>query len=96
MPYIGSYKKQLIDELIPKIEILLDNSRNEEAKDNLIDYGAFEYLIFKLMCNLTKIKPNFSNMNSLVGIMETTKLEYRDKILGPYEDSKLLEEFLNK
>lgn len=86
MPYIDSYRRDLLDEHIEKLFNKLHNGKE-------IDYGAVEYIIFKLFIQLTGVNKRFNTLNSLVGVLETTKAEYLNKIVSPYEGDKLLEDW---
>lgn len=86
MPYISRYKQELLDELIDKLFTKLCNESSKE-----IDYGAVEYCIFRLLQKLAELNMRFTNLNSLVGVLETTKAEVIRRLLGPYEDLKLIQ-----
>ena len=53
-------------------------------KEKTIDYGALEYCIFRLVQKLSETNRCFTVLNSLVGVLETTKAEIIRRILGPY------------
>ncbi len=86
MPYIDSYKKNLLDKDIkPLVNKLL-------AGDN-IDYGSIEYVFFRILIEAAEVSKRFTNLNSLAGVLTTTQFEFIDKILRPYENSKHLSEW---
>jgi hypothetical protein len=87
MPYIDSYKRSLLDEHIDK---LINKLQDVDGAD----YGATEYIFFKILCKLADAKMKFTNLNSLIGVLETTKLIFADKYLKPYEDKKLHDSWL--
>lgn len=90
MPYIDSYKRDLLDNDLEKLILKL----TANPKD--IDYGSIEYVMFKILAAVAETKYRFTNLNALVGVLETTKMEFGDKFLKPYEEKKLLEAFLKK
>ncbi len=67
---------------------------DEDSKE--IQYGNIEYVFFRIMYEAAEIKKRFTNLNSLVGILATTDREFVDKIVKPYENSKLLSEWSGK
>jgi hypothetical protein len=89
VPYISQYEKELID-------THLDKLKNRLSDGKTINLGNFEYVVFELMCHLTSINKCFATMNNLVGVLETSKIEFADKILKPYEQGKLLNEWRSK
>lgn len=83
MPYISSSiqeeYKLLLDPLIEKLK-------------RFYSMGDIEFCIFYILQNLTIGEyRKFTVMNSLVGVLETTKAEFIRRILGPYEDLKLID-----
>ncbi len=85
MPYIDKYRQELIDEEINKLI-------NKLKSANDVDYGAVEYLFFRVLHLLSQGDlRRFANMNALVGVLETTKAEFITRILQPYEALKLID-----
>jgi|SRR5579863_1516251 len=91
MPYIDSTKKDFLDQYILKLEAGLF----DENKKN-IDYGSIVYLFFKILYDASAINKRFTNLNSLIGTLESCKIEFADKVLKPYEMEKLLSEWAAK
>jgi hypothetical protein len=88
LPYINSYEKNLLDEkLKPLMKLLMDPDKQD------IKYGNIEYCFFKILCEAAEIKKRFVNLNGLAGILTTTEHEFADKVIRPYENSKLLSEW---
>lgn len=78
MPYIT---QNLRDKLTPIVNTLQLLDINE---------GELNYLITKLcdgyLCNKGV---NYANINTIIGVLECTKLELYRRIAGKYEDKKL-------
>lgn len=64
-------------------------------KDRVIDFGALEYTFFKILHTISTEFRNFTNLNGLVGVIETTKAEFINRILQPYESLKLIDSWGN-
>jgi hypothetical protein len=90
MPYISKYHQSLLDPHIDKIHGLVAPDSDK------IDYGALEYTIFRLVQLVANDKMKFANLNALVGTLETTKAEVLRRLLGPYEDLKLISSWKEK
>lgn len=91
MPYIDKYTKEVLDQDIRPLLKLLCN-----ADTGSVEYGRIEYVIFRILCEAADVNKRFTNLNSLVGILSTTEHEFVDKIVKPYENSKLLSEWSGK
>jgi hypothetical protein len=81
MPYI---KQEERDRFAAELRELLEVFPNEP--------GNINYLISSI-CNsyLTEVGVNYTNINSLIGVLECTKLELYRRIAAPYEDRKIKE-----
>ena len=78
MPYINSDERCAIDNYISNILTL---NLNE---------GQLNYVITKLINNYINNKGlSYSNLNSLIGVLECSKIELYRRILSPYEDLKI-------
>lgn len=82
MPYIKKEAQQLYDEQIEKLAATLSTPN--------IDYGHVEYVIFRIVQRLAESNMKFTNLNALIGVLETSKLEIVRRILGPKEDLSLI------
>lgn len=78
------------NDLVSLIKKLID----PEAKQ--VDYGSIEYAFFRILYEAAEANKRFTNMNGLVGVLATTQAEFIDKVLKPYENSKLLSEWAGK
>lgn len=78
MPYIIQEDRYAIDLYISHI---LDLNLNE---------GQLNYVITKLLNSyIGKNGLSYSNLNSLIGVLECAKMELYRRILSPYEDIKI-------
>lgn len=65
-------------------------------KDKVIDFGALEYTFFKILQVISIEFRNFTNLSGLVGVLETTKAEFIERIIKPYESLKLIDSWAGK
>lgn len=73
-----------------------DRSKKQELASNLADecksVGDLNYSISVLMHRFLESKgKNYTNINSLIGVLECAKLELYRVIAAPYEDTKIEE-----
>lgn len=83
MPYIPSIiqekYKPLLDPLIEELKLYYS-------------MGDLEFCFFYILQKLASgDMRKFLTMNALVGVLETTKAEFIRRIMGPYEDLKLID-----
>lgn len=86
MPYISQQKRD-------KIDIFIDDLIEElETKSFLI--GDLAYIIYRICLgylNDCNYEGHFSVYNSVIGVLESVKLELYRKRVAPYEDTKEME-----
>jgi len=76
MPYIEEKSRPRLDRLVEQVP--------EDLK-----VGELNYLITK---TLLATKPHgYTAYNALVGVLECVKLELYRRVIGPYEDGKMVE-----
>ncbi len=78
MPYV----KQ---EARPELDDIVDLMRKVGVKAN----GDLNYILFKF-CKYN-VKPSYNNYKNFIGELAQCAGEINRRILGPYEDSKILE-----
>lgn len=82
MPYIPRIRQEKLD---PHIQNLLDQMKI----DNM---GDLEYVFFAILLAFSHgDMRKFAQMNSLIGVLETTKAEFIKRVMGPYESLKLID-----
>lgn len=55
-----------------------------------LDPGRLNYQITTAIKNyLEEYGTNYATMNDIVGVLESAKLEFYRRIVGPYEDTKI-------
>jgi hypothetical protein len=80
MPYIEQELRPKIDEHIDPLGASINTP------------GELAYAITRLCKLFTITKPeSFARHNTIIGVLENTKLEYYLSDLGPYESQKLLD-----
>jgi hypothetical protein len=77
-----------------------NRAQYQSAVEDLVDKlslahlhpGEVVYVLYQIISRLVQIDEahvNFAYLNTMVGVLENTKLEFVKRVLGPYEDSKL-------
>ena len=83
MPYIQQKQRPSVDSrLEPLIEYL--KSLPVEVQD-----GHMNYLITRMLKELYPLK--YYDCNRAIGMLECVKQEYYRMVIGPYEDTKIIE-----
>jgi hypothetical protein len=92
MPYI---KQEIRDQIDPAIENLLIAMMKTkvEGKAVLPSAGWYNYVITTLlnMGHATTLYPNYDDINTIMGILESVKQEFYRRVAAPYEDKKVTE-----
>ena len=87
MPYITQEKRNNFDD---KMKDLLNNTKELTDRD-------LNYIISNLLLTYIENKEdggiNYKNCNSITGILECVKLEFYRKLVSPYEDKKIKENY---
>ena len=78
MPYIKQRDRYFMDSIVGRMA-------DKEVKAN----GDLNYILFKY-CKYY-IKPSYNNYKNYIGELRQCATEIERKLLGPYEDSKELE-----
>ncbi len=81
MPYIKQSDRNRLD---PKIQELADAINLDQRA------GELNYSITKLLLAL-KGEGRYKDYNELIGALESAKLEFYRRQIGPYEDEKVKE-----
>jgi len=64
----------------------------EKLSDKIDSWGQLNYVISMLCLNvLEKDIINYERLNSLIGVLESAKLEQYRKLVSKYEDKKAIE-----
>lgn len=83
MPYIKQEQRPDIDELVTP---LLDHLKSLPLEDQ---DGSLNYAVTKIIKNLYPKK--YFHFNRALGVMTAITSELYRKIIGPYEDTKIIE-----
>lgn len=83
MPYI---KKSKRDNLYPHVENLIS-----ALKQNAFNEGEVNYVISRIVKAAFDSNPCYSEINKLMGAMESAKLEFYRRMAVPYEEEKIKE-----
>ena len=84
MPYIKASKREALDDIVETIHHLPNNVQ--------LKAGDLNYLITILCKSVLDFDGwNYTNINSVVGVLECVKLELYRRKAGPYEDEKAQE-----
>lgn len=79
MPYIKSEEREKYQDLVEKLSDLIESD------------GELNYVITLLMHKqIYKRGLKYQNLNNLIGALECAKLELYRKVIGGYEDQKIL------
>jgi len=62
-----------------------------DAGDSPETVGELNYAITKLVLEYLPASPSYSNYNSVVGVLESAKLEFYRRSVSAYEDNKVKE-----
>lgn len=91
MPYI---KEEVRKELEPELQaLLLRMSRTTVDYETTLD-GMIVYVITELVkatYSTRKYRNKFDDLASVIGLLESAKLEFYRRVVSPYEDSKIEE-----
>jgi len=90
MPYIKQEDREIVDSFLRNVLFnITDYGRNN--KDEL-PVGAYNYIISRIVHQFLIVNGvNYTNINSMIGVLECSKLELYRIIAAPYEDNKILE-----
>ena len=75
MPYIDPLKRETWDAWLDCVELPLQP-------------GELTYVITKLLLRSLQYPSTYRDYCTLLGVLESTKLEFYRRVLGPYEDRK--------
>jgi hypothetical protein len=78
MPYVKESKRKALDEIVEKLK----------ATDIVVD-GDLNYVLFAF-CK-RHIKPSYNNYKNYCGELRQCATEIERRLLGPYEDKKIIE-----
>lgn len=87
MPYVAmKWRVRALSNGMPQlIEFLKKNTK--EGKEN---NGLVVYVIYKMLC-VVYGEGRFEVKSNALKVLESAKLEYYRRIMGPYEDLKIIE-----
>jgi len=86
IPYIKKEKRPNFDEAINKLVALLKSSTDSGQHDN----GDVVYAIYRIIIDIYAYG-NFEIKSNALKVLESAKLEYYRKVMGPYENLKIAE-----
>jgi len=85
-PYIRKDERKAYDNLVTEIEKNLASVVRENFS------GHLNYVITKLISEIIYRWPqNYDFFNTIVGVLDNVKDEFKRRILNPYEDYKIKE-----
>jgi len=91
MPYIKKDDRKEYNTLIKKLAVKVA----KKNVDNCTQFcGDWNYIITKLIKETLKIencKTNYSQLNEVIGMLESCKLEFYRREVVPYEEKKIIE-----
>ena len=79
MPYIKKEAREYFENEIDRLSSKIQNT------------GELNYIIYSLLCRLSKDKPSYRLYSALLAELECCKLEFYRKKVVPYEELKLIE-----
>lgn len=80
MPYVTDESKTKCEKVINEFNLL-----------NNVSEGELNYLITKIVNNFLMKKaspPGYTQLNSVIGVLESSKLEFYRRAVAAYEDEK--------
>lgn len=81
MPYIRAAAREYFNKMLEELHHCA-----------IADSGELNYLITELILNYhVNHRKCYQTMNDVVGALESAKAEYQRRIVGPYEDHKIVE-----
>ncbi len=81
MPYIESLDRVHFEHAINDLVVKLTPDRA----------GDINYVISSIVWRVLKRKLNYQNANTVIGVLESLKLELYRRLVVPYEDKKIQE-----
>lgn len=84
MPYIKKEDRAKLDYNIDRLlhNVMVDFNENTED-------GAMNYIISKMLGKI--YSKRYFNLNRAIGMLECVKQEFYRKVVGPYEETKIIE-----
>lgn len=82
MPYIKSNEKKKWEAALENIDITTESG---------ISPGDLNYIITRIIHMYVNHKGlNYTYLNDVVGVLESAKAEFQRRVVGPYEDNKIV------
>jgi len=79
VPYIGSHMRGFIQSLVDLRAI----------HDSELEPGELNYLITSVcLASLPDDGPHYAAYNTVIGVLESVKIEFYRRMVAPYEDKK--------
>lgn len=95
MPYINKTRREIFNSKISELASLVHNDPlntvNTKAEYKAVRPGDLNYIITKLLLESfgSKLQQlRYSDYNEIIGLLESCKLEFYRRQVGPYEDTK--------
>jgi hypothetical protein len=89
MPYILKQARKRYDEHIEKlVQELLSSAELNSPKNNDKLCGELNYIIFRLAKLLCE-PMDYARINTIIGAIESSKVEFQRRIVAPYENEKI-------
>lgn len=85
MPYIKQSIRNKLDPFIDELIYCL------VGYDKYVEPGTLNYVLTRILSRTLSDHPSYGELSSIVGVLETMKLEFQRRIVSPYEDKKILE-----
>ena len=91
MPYISKDERQKLDAIINQLVSIIRTMTDE--KDLTTADGRLNYTICRLLIGVLGLvgEPKYHKFNSMVGVLESVKLELTRRLTNGYEDQKISE-----
>jgi len=91
MPYIRKEDREKLDKYIAIMDEAVSEDLESEESANTVK-GNYNYAITRLMhLYIKRFGLNYSNLSNVNGILNDVIAEFNRKVVGPYEDKKILE-----
>lgn len=87
MPYIIQNKREVLDPVIDDLITALRGLQSDDPRDNT--EGNLNYVLARLLDKM--YIADYKEINSALGMLFTTALEYYRRVAAPYEDQKRFE-----
>ncbi len=90
MPYIKQEGREFLDVPVNELVDVISSGNDLTDEEFMVICGEINYCVSSMLAKLM-VKPSYSKVAMITGVLENIKQEFYRRVAAPYEDAKIVQ-----